>query len=360
MHKFVNEKSSGILKVFAYYYPGFFDDEYRASGTEWNIVKSSKPRKKGHYQPRIPVVGYYDQCNPNSCREQIELAIKYGINGFMICYYWDFENSKPVMNQPLDNLMEVIKDFDFEFNLLWVLRLPHRYLPIENGKYGNYRNHPWFKKRIQSYRKDLRFEAEINRICAHPNYRKDQLGKPIFQVYSISELIDLMGSETKNILNYFNEFNIQGVCGSEDSWIEDAKAMGVDSLTTYVTLVDFNSQKVILKHSECVKEQTGVWNQICSRSILPFYPSVASGWDASPRGTYARGFRIKKFPWSPVVIDANPSDFEDNLVLARDLATKNDVDIHIASWNEWSEGHYIEPDEKFGNSFLEKVLNLKQ
>jgi hypothetical protein len=45
--------------------------------------------------------------------------------------------------------------------------------------------------------------------------------------------------------------------------------------------------------------------------------------------------------------------------LAKDLVLKNGADIHIASWNEWSEGHYIEPDQKFGNAFLEKVASLK-
>jgi hypothetical protein len=161
------------MKVFAYYYPGFFDDEYRISGSEWNVVKSAKPRNERHYQPRIPVGGYYNQCNPDNCKAQIELAMQYGINGFMICYYWDFESSQPIMNQPLENLMEVIKDFDFEFNLMWVLRLPHRNLPIENGDYGNYNNHPWFKQRIQPYRKDPRFEAEIKRIkqeAVYPSY----------------------------------------------------------------------------------------------------------------------------------------------------------------------------------------------
>jgi hypothetical protein len=347
------------MKVFAYYYPGFFDDEYRISGSEWNVVKSAKPRNERHYQPRIPVGGYYNQCNPDNCKAQIELAMQYGINGFMICYYWDFESSQPIMNQPLENLMEVIKDFDFEFNLMWVLRLPHRNLPIENGDYGNYNNHPWLKKRIQPYRKDPRFEAEIKRICAHPSYRKDHSGKAIFQVYSLSEIIDLHRDDAVNILSQFNDYHIQAVCGRVDNWIEETHTLGIDSLTTYVTLVDFDSHKIVLKHADCVGEQPEVWKKICSRTDVPFYPSVASGWDASPRGTYASGFKIKKFPWSPIVIDANPADFAKNLLLAKDLVLKNGADIHIASWNEWSEGHYIEPDQKFGNAFLEKVASLK-
>ena len=32
----------------------------------------------------------------------------------------------------------------------------------------------------------------------------------------------------------------------------------------------------------------------------------------------------------------------------------------IASWNEWSEGHYLEPDKRFGTAWLEAVRKAKQ
>ncbi|MBT6045278.1 MAG: hypothetical protein HOG49_00520, partial [Candidatus Scalindua sp.] len=31
----------------------------------------------------------------------------------------------------------------------------------------------------------------------------------------------------------------------------------------------------------------------------------------------------------------------------------------IASWNEWSEGHYLEPDKRFGTAWLEAVRKEK-
>lgn len=349
------------MKVFTYYYPGFFDDSYRISGTEWNIIKDAKPRTQKHYQPRVPLNGYYDQSKIETFKEQIKLAKEHGIDGFMICYYWDFETSKPVMNQPLDSLMAALNeiDFDFEFNLMWVLRLPHQHLPISDGSYGKYHNHPWFKKRIQSFRHDIKFLEDIKRVTSHPKYRKDHLGKPLFQVYSVSELLDLHGDETVRILKQFEPYHIQAVCGRSDEWIEDSENLGLNSLTSYVTLVDFNSRKSILKHSSCVEEQPIVWNNIQSRTNIPFYPSVASGWDASPRGSHISGFRVNKFPWAPVVIDANPVDFEQNLFLAKDWCNYRKVDLHIASWNEWSEGHYIEPDEKFGKAFLEKIKAIQ-
>lgn len=350
------------MKVFTYYYPGFFEDSYRTSGSEWNIIKESKPRNLNHFQPRVPLNGYYDQTDLETCKSQIDLAKKHGIDGFMICYYWDFETSSPVMNEPLECVMKALDDvdFEFEFNIMWVLRLPHQHLPISNGTYGKYDNHPWFKKRIQSYQYDNQFIENIKRITSHPNYRKDENGEPIFQVYSVSELLDLHGNDTETILKQFESYHLQAVCGRSDHWIEESENLGLNSLTSYVTLVDFNSNKSILKHKSCVEEQPLVWKNIQCRTKIPFYPSVASGWDASPRGTHISGFKIKKFPWAPVVIDSNPTDFEKNLFLAKDWCNQIKVDLHIASWNEWSEGHYIEPDVKFGNAFLEKVVLIKK
>jgi len=126
------------MKVFAYYYPGFFNDTYRVSGTEWNVVKSARPRSLKHDQPRVPSAGYYDQTDFDICCQQIKLASKYGIDGFMVCFYWDFETSKPVMNEPLEQLMKAIVGTEFQFNVMWVLRLPHKELPIQNGAYGKY------------------------------------------------------------------------------------------------------------------------------------------------------------------------------------------------------------------------------
>ena len=78
------------MKIFAYYYPGYYNDNYRLTGTEWNSVKSCEARSNHHYQPRVPLEGYYDQSQFDVAKKQILTAINYGIDGFMVCCYWDF------------------------------------------------------------------------------------------------------------------------------------------------------------------------------------------------------------------------------------------------------------------------------
>ena len=348
------------MNFYAYFYPGFYDDSYRLSGSEWNIVREAQPRTKDHHQPRIPQGGYYNQADPTEIKKQITLARSYGIKGFMVCYYWDFEQSCPIMDEPLKQLMLAVEGTDFEFNLMWVLRLPHKQLPIKQGKYGKYQDHPWFKKRIQEFHDDKAFFEVLQRISNHPNYRKGKEGKPLLQVYSVSELIQLHGEKVHGVLNRFQNFHVQGICGRDDDWIAASGNLGFSSLSAYVTLVNFNADKVKLRHAVCVAEQSTVWSHIQQQTNIPFYPSVATGWDASPRGAHLQGFKIKKFPWAPVVIDSNPIDFKKNMEMASQWAKNKHVDIHVASWNEWSEGHYLEPDLRYGTAYLEELLCIKK
>jgi hypothetical protein len=84
-------------------------------------------------------------------------------------------------------------------------------------------------------------------------------------------------------------------------------------------------------------------------------PSVAPGWDASPRGADFGPARPDKYPWSPVVVGEHPDLFQAALARAIRFAASVPVEeplILVASLNEWSEGHYLEPDERFGDGWL--------
>jgi hypothetical protein len=89
---------------------------------------------------------------------------------------------------------------------------------------------------------------------------------------------------------------------------------------------------------------------------------VAPGWDASPRGADYGDARPDKYPWSPVVTGEHPQLFGEALRRARAFRSPHDVDdplLLIASWNEWSEGHYLEPDQRFGMGWLEAVRSAR-
>ncbi|MDB4401574.1 glycoside hydrolase family 99-like domain-containing protein, partial [bacterium] len=97
-----------------------------------------------------------------------------------------------------------------------------------------------------------------------------------------------------------------------------------------------------------------------ARSGLPYMPSVAPGWDASPRGADFGRTRPDRYPWSPVITGEHPAHFQESL--SRALAFSSDLDdplVFVASLNEWSEGHYLEPDERFGMGWLEAIAGAR-
>lgn len=76
------------------------------------------------------------------------------------------------------------------------------------------------------------------------------------------------------------------------------------------------------------------------------FPGVFSGWDNTPRidedGVIVRG--------------SNPKLFQKHLEKIMNIAEESDKEfIFINAWNEWSEGAYLEPDEKYGRGYLDAI-----
>ena len=78
------------------------------------------------------------------------------------------------------------------------------------------------------------------------------------------------------------------------------------------------------------------------------YPSIIPNWDHTPR----TGNRGLVFHHSTPELFAKHLDNVGNVI-----ANKRDEDkiVFIKSWNEWAEGNYMEPDLKYGTSYLQKL-----
>ena len=110
----------------------------------------------------------------------------------------------------------------------------------------------------------------------------------------------------------------------------------------------------------CAELRAGQWQRFAEVSALPYMPSVAPGWDASPRGADFGEARPDKYPWSPVVVGEHPEKFRAAVAravaYARGSGVAEDAQlVFVASLNEWSEGHYLEPDTRFGLGWIEAV-----
>ena len=80
------------------------------------------------------------------------------------------------------------------------------------------------------------------------------------------------------------------------------------------------------------------------------YPSIMPGWDRTPRTSDEEG----------VYVNATPRHFqhhvEQALQVIKDKPAEHRI-LFLRSWNEWAEGNYVEPDEKYGHGFLDAIRN---
>jgi hypothetical protein len=83
----------------------------------------------------------------------------------------------------------------------------------------------------------------------------------------------------------------------------------------------------------------------------PLLPCVISNWDNTPRA--GRN--------GVVYHGATPQLFRralENAALAVQDLAPNERLLFVKSWNEWAEGNYLEPDQRFGGRFLEAARDV--
>jgi hypothetical protein len=146
-----------------------------------------------------------------------------------------------------------------------------------------------------------------------------------------------------------------------DEALTMVRAAGFDSVTHYVFLPDWKGP-FRQDYREYAELRATQWRHFARTSQLPYMPSVSPGWDASPRAADFGDERPRKYPWSPVVTGEHPTLFGEALARAHAFRSPVSIDdplVLVASLNEWSEGHYLEPDERFGTGWLEAVRDAR-
>jgi hypothetical protein len=64
----------------------------------------------------------------------------------------------------------------------------------------------------------------------------------------------------------------------------DASGLGLDAITGYNYLPDFTpQQEMIQEYETLISQKQKKREQLQIHSQLPYIPSIATGWDASPR-----------------------------------------------------------------------------
>lgn len=359
---------AAAMRVAAYVYPGWHpiperDESFHPGFTEWELLRSCAPRFPGHAQPRVPLLGEYDDRDPAAVGLRAELARAHGIDALIWGVFWC--RGKRVFEDALDlGFLGSDVGREMPFACMWANRMPRRVLPVRRTDL------PVIDpdRRVDSDVGDfVRFVAMLaERYFARPNYLTVE-GRSWFSIFDSSFFIRELGvRQAREALTGARRWLLEH--GHRDlhlAAIEPnaeclplVREVGFDSVTHYVFLPDWKGP-FQQDYREYATLRASQWQQFASQSGLPYMPSVAPGWDASPRGADFGHARPDRYPWSPVIVDEHPKHFRDALRRALQFRTPgagvDDPLVMIASLNEWTEGHYLEPDERFGHGWMEAV-----
>ena len=346
------------VRFIAFYLPQFHpipeNDKWWGKGfTEWTHVKRARPLFKGHYQPRQPgELGYYDLLDSEVRKKQARFAKKYGIEGFCYWHYW-FGGGKRLLERPFQ---EVLKsgEPDFPFCLAWANDswtgiwhgCPDRVL-IKQTYPGmqDYKKH--FYSALSAFQ-DSRY-LKVN-------------GKPIFLVYKPDQIPD----SVQFIRLWRNLAQREGLKGiyfiaifvNRPVW--DPKKLGYDAftITNLGKIARFGGKRAkkprrngglldMPRHIYLYKNAVKYFIENLPKGA-PYYPTVIPNWDNTPRSGLD----------GIVLHDSRPGLFKEQVEQARNRILHRLPDeriIFIKSWNEWGEGNYLEPDQKFGLGYLEAL-----
>jgi ADP-heptose:LPS heptosyltransferase len=342
-------------RTFAFYLPQFHpireNDWAHGSGfSEWHNVIRAKPLYEGHYQPRIPgELGFYDLRSSAVMEQQIALARRHGISGF--CFYYYYFQGKKLLYDPIANFIK--SDIDFPFFLLWA-------------------NENWSKRwdggdldviiaQRHSWEDDLAFIRGVMPVFEDDRYVK-VAGKPLLLIYKPHLFPDIRA--TTEI--WRSEAEKHGLPGlyliMADDWnpqLVHPRAHGFDA--SYEIPSNIVPEEVLYTDLEALQLQPEFEGQIVD------YSKFAAFHMGRPFPDYRR-FRTVMLPWdntprygSRAIVHINNQTDAYRLWLIEallDTCRRYPPDeriVFLHSWNEWCEGTYLEPDQKFGRKFLRQT-----
>ncbi|OGV49815.1 MAG: hypothetical protein A2017_01010 [Lentisphaerae bacterium GWF2_44_16] len=375
--------------VCAYYFPNWHrnrqNDKWHGKGwTEWEVLKCARPRFPGHKQPKIPLWGYEDEAGPAVMGRKIKAASSHGIDGFIFDWYWYKDG--PYRNRCLEEGFLKAPDLEnFKFSIMWCnheakqVHPGSRMFPAPSLCSGEVSPDTFFKGT----------EHCIKHYFSHPNYMRLD-GGLYFSIYHLIEMVNNLGG-TESARKIFDDFrsrvkkaglgelnlNAVGMEGrtdfpmktsdnadgnSESNVDELVSVLGINSRSGH----GWNKQKYASSfpfsdYYEFAFKNMGNYEHLSSDYTLPFNPAVCMGWDVSPRAVQSEVYENVGYPFMPILSDNSPDEFEKVLQHAKKfmLSEKSTGNmLLINSWNEWTEGTYIEPDTEYGYAYLEAVKHV--
>ena len=356
-------------RVCAWVWPSCHDDSLGRTNWEqgigeWEVIQKGDPRYEGHYQPKRPLWGYEMDNDPKVVEKWIDTALEHGVNTFIYDWYW-FDHYPYLESALNDGFLKAPNCQKMDFYIMWANHdVPRCYWNYH--KWGDDDSILWYGAvGMEDFK--LIVERVIRQYFTQPNYVKVN-GCPVFAIFDLQIFTNGFGSPEKaaEAMDYmraevrkagFPDLHLQMVHGGvpypTPEKIAEVQSLidnlGVASMVGYnpggfdTDYVNMNCGAVGIRE---------VWNDVLD---IPVYPTVAVGWDDTPRFP-------KKGKDDVIHEHATPETFKTFLHVAKEYADRNadtqEKFVMINAWNEWVEGSYLLPDEVWGYQYLDAVKSV--
>jgi len=365
----------------AYYFGNYHVDprNEKAHGpgwTEWNLVRAATPRFPGHHQPKVPLWGYQDESDPTVFENKIAVAHAHSLDALIFDWYWYKDG--PFLNRPLERgFLGASNNKDLKFALMWA---NHDWHDVHPAKLSG--DAPLQFVGGVSLETFNEMSVRLLQLFQHPSHLTID-GAPYFSIYELSRFIEGLGgvqparAALRQLRSKARAIGLPGVhinavtAGirvlpgerGDGNVAGQLEQLEIDSITSYVWVHHAGlGNNFTADYADIRRKYEAYRDGVASDLKRVYFPNATIGWDATPRTCQTDNFRIAAYPFAPVLVNNTPRAFEEALQSAKKFALERLPAgrrlITINSWNEWTEGSYLEPDTEHGTAFLEAIHHV--
>jgi len=340
-------------EISALYYPG---TEHMP---EWNMVEQATPWVK-------PLLGWYDESDPWNIDWQIKWAVEHGIHAFCVCWYWD----RGV--QRLDHWVRSFQQAKFRRHLKWYVMYANHNAPgahsaadqeaVTKFWVENYFNTPEYY-RIDGKPVVVYCSAWWNldrdfQTAAAARGEKLGCGEGARRAMAISDRVARAAG-------------FPGIYWINMNWLRDdfshspaaddfARAAGFDAQMSYNLggQTPWRMAPELRRADERPKYVDYALMAAAARKVaekadalpgIPFWPMLPTGYDD----------RSRAFQRAWVVKGVTTARFRAMCEAVKAVADRKGAKrLVVSPINEWQEGSYAEPNERFGFGFYAALRDV--
>lgn len=314
------------LDVCMYYFPGWEND------AKWDCIRNIAPVRK-------PLLGYYDEANPEIVDWQIKWAVENGITCFLVDWYW------VAGNQHLTHWFEAYRKCRYRDQLdvaiMWANHNPPNTHSREDWRAVT---REWIEKyfTLPAYYRIGGKPAVF--LWDPPGLRRD-LGGP--------EEVRAALADSQQMAKDAGHAGIEFIAMHGHESAADAAGLlaegyaGATNYHEWGRAVEMAPAPALARFDDVAATAPDAWKRRAETcGALTYYPVVDTGWDSRP--------------WhgdkSIVLGGRNTAAFRSLLENAKAFCAERKLPfVVLGPANEWGEGSYVEPNTEYGFSMYETI-----